>query len=93
MKSWGFLRMRKQWIPGHFSLRPRGLGTRLELRVKAITLYKGPRYKAISYLVQLCQCIFSPHTQSKSKEQRAKIDIHSAFRHPYSYVTHQLLIH
>ena len=30
MKSWGFSRMRKQWIPGHFSLRPRGLGTRLK---------------------------------------------------------------
>ena len=29
MKSWGFSRMRKQWIPGHFSLLPRGLGTRL----------------------------------------------------------------
>ena len=29
MKSWGFSRMRKQWIPGHFSLRPRGLGMRL----------------------------------------------------------------
>ena len=29
MKSWGFSCMRKQWIPGHFSLLPRGLGTRL----------------------------------------------------------------
>ena len=29
MKSWGFSRMRKQRIPGHFSLLPRGLGTRL----------------------------------------------------------------
>ena len=32
MKSWGFSRMRKQWIPGHFSLRLCGLGTRLELQ-------------------------------------------------------------
>ena len=29
MKSWGFSRMRKQWIPSHFFLLPRGLGTRL----------------------------------------------------------------
>ena len=29
MKSLGFLRMYKQWIPGHFSLLPRGLGMRL----------------------------------------------------------------
>ena len=26
---WNRSRMRKQWIPGHFSLRIRGLGTRL----------------------------------------------------------------
>ena len=29
MKSWGFSHMRKRWIPGHFSLLPRGLSTRL----------------------------------------------------------------
>ena len=30
MKSWSFSRLRKQWIPGHFFLRPRGLGTKLQ---------------------------------------------------------------
>jgi len=29
MKSWGFSCMHKQWIPGHFSLQPCGLGMRL----------------------------------------------------------------
>ena len=33
MKSWGFSRMRKQWIPGHFSLLPRGMGTRLPVYI------------------------------------------------------------
>ena len=34
MKSWGFSRMHKQWIPGHFFLLPRGLGTRLGQRIR-----------------------------------------------------------
>ena len=33
MKPWGFSHMCKHWIPGHFSLLPRGLGTRLTLTV------------------------------------------------------------
>ena len=42
MKSWGFSRMRKQWIPGHFSLRPRGLGTRLAQEgLDTISLFPG----------------------------------------------------
>ena len=43
MKSWGFSRMRKQWIPGHFSLRPRGLGTRLKYIHATHTLVEHPK--------------------------------------------------
>ena len=32
--------MRKQWIPGHFSLLPRGLGTRLGARLHTMYIHK-----------------------------------------------------
>ena len=47
MKSWGFLRMRKQWIPGHFSLLPRGLGTRLGTKWARLSLEESYKVKLI----------------------------------------------
>ena len=44
MKSWGFSRMREQWIPDHFSLLPRDLGTRL--------------LHGISYSVSACKMLY-----------------------------------
>ena len=49
MKSWGFSHMRKQWIPGHFSLQIRGLGTRL------LNIHLKNYKKSLSY--QTCTCI------------------------------------
>ena len=68
MKSWGFPHMCKWWIPGHFSLQPRGLGRRLQIGMQTLnaisweSLYGSPPL----IMLWLTSCGYIPNPKPRS---------------------------